>query len=1498
MSSQSENQDTEKTKVSYFSRIIYILRDFLDGLKRKTRSIIYNLESHKSFEFYGLYMLICVLSITTNIKFDWIYFTIISLKVLINATNIGFAPLVLVISLYLFFDIIIYLSIPYTLISEALDIGIPCVLYYCMHKLGFLKEFKFEYTFVVIASFLTLQMIVWLGFLIHPLSAIIKYFTYSMLSSNSIVKADSLYKRRGIFFLIMNEKRDFGDGFSGLMKLWKYEFNRILAAHCTTFLIFLVFLYIYHFIKSKFDFICSLIGIIIPRSPIITIKDLSENSVELYWYEPIDHSNSIDGLKGVIQLIGYYIAYPFKRYSNKSSTSSKIGVDNTLSDLISISKQHGENTYHFSLNNKDTTSNKLKFPKSTSINNFTTTHYEKEMGSSDSVKNEKGDHKQNLDTSDHNKENKNEQQQNSSNADKTSKHEKTNSPIGYSIKNENGEKGGLNGNGKILLDGKEVDIRNFATEIKKEIKHFDKSFNYEESLKNATGLKLFIFKYGFQKRNEITYQVEVNGYILNEENLREKHIVINGLKPSTSYKIRVWAIMSNGIKSPSSFVNIKTLKSYTESLNKEKITKSSINEKSNDSYEDHLKVIAKIDNDIIEINEEFERLKKQRLEFNKQVNDINEQYREEEIPLRKQLDELMLEKNEVDEIKSQHKSLLKELKEDKRRVDIMKSQREQGLKTKERGKQQLIDRCNRCQTDIDKLKKDIQRLKEKEESFNIVYEEAKKEYNENKEKFLKEQNQLKDKLKEEKKNHRALVKELNDKKAKYKQIETSHRKIMQNNRERNKEKLKVDEEYKVLLKKYKEIKEKNISLKNQLKMENKEKIKLLQDLNEIHQKSDSEDYTNSDNDEEDLLEPVDSISDDLASNSTLSKSNSDPSTNTPSYSNTNSVISRNSSEENNLSKTTEFNLFNSESYEGIQNDNQYTKSSRNSSPLSAFNAFKNRYINNNNNNNNINNNNNKLNSVNTRFYSYPLENQNSFNMGGLNNSSSNNEPSSLYDRSKHSFNNNKSNDNNNESLYSVNSPRQKQKQNPKLKNLIPFFSYNSYVPSPETSTDSKLLSTSLEDDVITEPQSNINTNNPSKGVFNTNSENTVSPLTSSLTQATMNTTLPKVSPNINTTFSPQISNISPLLLNVNNPLNSASSGSNYNTSIFSNILKNNYNKVNLGSQGSVTSSLNINSLYAPINNPITNDTSTMNITTSTNAPNTINNNNTNNLGFLFSGGGLGKDKSLNGFTNNPSSLDNTFSSPIPTSAQLNSSNDLTHSSSLRGNESSLSRNNFSPMISPQTTNTSLMSGFSSIPSYYQNLNMSNDVNDILGGTNNSSSFPLDSTRNDPLKDSNERNNNFGNNNNNNNNNNNKNNNNNNNNNPSTSNYLFNNYFSMPNYPKPNNNTDTSSKDNSYLHDYLNSRLAGYQSFYEPNMFNSGLSGGYFNEPSSTGTFNTMTNNDVEFSNQQNNNVHDEDIGLNFTYNLELSDSESEDVDTSDIDISKIIDLSKKNEIKK
>ena len=573
-------------------------------------------------------------------------------------------------------------------------------------------------------------------------------------------------------------------------------------------------------------------------------------------------------------------------------------------------------------------------------------------------------------------------------------------------------------------------------------------------------------------------------------------------------------------------------------------------------------------------------------------------------------------------------------------------------------------------------------------------------------------------------------------------------------------------------------------------------------------------------------------------------------------------------------KKKEFNLFNSESYEGIQNDNQYTKSSRNSSPLSTFNAFNNRYINNNNNNNN-NNSNKKLNTANSRFYSYPLENQNSFKLGGLNNSSNNNDPSSIYDRNKHSFNNNnKSNDNNNESLYSVNSPRQKHKQNPKLKNLIPFFSYNSYVPSPETSTGSKLLSTSLEDDTIAETQSNINTNKPPKSVFNTNSENAVSPLTSGLTQANMNTTLPKVSPNVNTAFSPQISNISPLLLNENNPLNSASSAGNFNSSIFSNILKNNYNTVNLGNQGSVSSSLNINSLYAPINNSITNDANTVNVNTTTNAPN---NNNTNNLGFLFSSG-LGKDKSMNGFANNPSSLDNAFSSPIPVSAQLNNSTDLTHSNSLRGNESSLSRNNFSPMISPQTTNTSLMSSFSSIPSYYQNLNMSNDVNDILGGTTNSSSFPLDSTRNDPLKDSNDRTNSFGNNN------------------PSTSNYLFNNYFSMSNYPKTNNSSDQN-KDNSYLHDYLNSRLAGYQSFYEQNMFNSGLSGGYFNEPSSTGTFNTMTNNDAEFSNQQNN-LDDEDIDLNFTYNLELSDSESEDVDTSDIDISKIIDLSKKNEVKK
>jgi len=425
MSSQSDNQDTDDNKVSFINRIIYTMRDSLDCLKERTRLVILNLESHKSFELYGLYVVICLLSIITTIKFDWLYFAILSIKVLVNVSDVGFAPMVLAISVYLFSDISIYLSIPHSLISEILDLSIPCILYYSMLKLGFIKDFKFEFTFVLTALFLSLQIIIeWLSFFMQPLSAVIKFITHSILSSNSIVKADSLYNRRELMFLIMNERRDFGDGFTGFIKLWIFEFNKIIASHCTTSLIFLVLIYIFSTVKSNFEYICSIIGIMIPRSPIITIKDLFENSVELYWNEPIEHYSTLDSLKGAVKLIGHYIAYPFKRYGNKSSTSSKAGVDNTLSDLISISKHHGENTYHFSLNNKDTTNNNLKFPKSTSINNFRTTHYDKEIELTDFIQDVNSDSNQSLDPSEE-KENKN-KQQNSDN-DKTNKKHKTTS---------------------------------------------------------------------------------------------------------------------------------------------------------------------------------------------------------------------------------------------------------------------------------------------------------------------------------------------------------------------------------------------------------------------------------------------------------------------------------------------------------------------------------------------------------------------------------------------------------------------------------------------------------------------------------------------------------------------------------------------------------------------------------------------------------------------------------------------------------------------------------------------------------------------------------------------------------------------------------------------------------------------------------------------------------------------------------------------------------------
>jgi hypothetical protein len=1299
---------------------------------------------------------------------------------------------------------------------------------------------------------------------------------------------------------LVEDKKDFGNGIMRILKLLNFELNNVLAAHCTTFLIFLIIYHSYNTIKTNFELICSLLGIIIPSSPILTIKDLTENSVELYWFEPKDNKKSIFdlGLKDIAKLFYYYITYPFHQHRKSDSSQSNSDVDNTLSDLISVSKQHGENTYHFALNNntintKDTsnttntttttTNNKLKFPKSTSTTNFTTTHYEINSELTNSLQDINTDNQQSLSSlEEDNKENESDNinNNNNNNNNKILNNKREKGKIGYIIKN--GSDHDLNSNSKILVDGKEVEIKQFADKINREIKQLESQIN---PMDNATGLKLFLYKYGFHKRNEIAYQVEVNGYILNEEKINEKHIIINGLKPSTSYKIRIWSIMNNRIKSPSSFINVQTLKSYTESLSKAKVSKTNINEKPEESIEDHLKTIAKIDNDINEINKEFEKLKRQRLEFTKQVNDINDQYKEEEIPLRKQLDELKIEKNEVDEEKLQYKGELKELKEEKRRVDLVKSQREQGLKTKERGKQQIIDRCNRTQADINKLQKDLQRLEEKEQSFNVTYENAKKEYNEEKKKYIKEQNKLKDKLKEEKKYHKSLVKELNDKKSKFKQFELSRKKLLQDSRERNKEKLKVDEEYKILSKKYKELKEKNNSLKNQLKFENKEKIKLLQDLNEIHQQSDSDESSDIDDNDDVMLEHVDSsISDDLASNSTLSKSTSDPSTNTPSYSNTNSVMSRNSSEDNTALKSSEFNLFNqfdNETYEGKQTDKQYGKSPRVSSPITQVTnniSFSNRneshFMNNNKKNNN---------SIKSRFYSYPLEN--SFNsnfgvsVGSYSGKINNDTTSSLFERNLRTYN---------DPISS--SPRQKQKQNPKMKNLIPFFSYNSYIPTTETNTDSQLLTTSLEDDLLTDiNNSNNNANNkvksinsskPSHNVFNIASqEKSMSPLLSHLPSSNLNSNVNKVSSTVDSHFSPQISNLSSHILNENNTIGTSSLQTNpefnslslngYNqSSLFSNILSN-YNSMGLTTQGPVSSSLNTNSIYTSINNPdsLINGSKFLN----------GNGSSTNTNGAIKTKNDLtGAENSLNGFNNNQTQHESpSFSSPVVNNTKLKGKEtDLSRGHSI--GENNLSRNNFSPMVSPQVKSSSLMSGFSFTP-YYQNLNRSNDVSDLLGSSSISSSLPSttpgipvtttianektkDAIEMDSLKDVQR--NSFAHTT------------------SSSSNYLFNNnnYFSsFSDYPK-------------------SSHIPSYPSFYNQTLFNHGITGSsYFNEPSSTSAFNTInglntTNNN---NNNQMNDELDEDIDLNFNYSMELSDFESEDLDTSDIDISKIIDLSKK-----
>ena len=137
---------------------------------------------------------------------------------MINANHFGFAPLFIIISLYLLFDIIIYLSIPFLIISELLDMSIPYAVFYSLKKLGFIRNFNFDYAYICSATFLLMQIIISLSFFIKPFIVIIQLIGITIFSKSSIiVNTEWLFKFKSLFteFLMEEKENEIGNS------IWK-----------------------------------------------------------------------------------------------------------------------------------------------------------------------------------------------------------------------------------------------------------------------------------------------------------------------------------------------------------------------------------------------------------------------------------------------------------------------------------------------------------------------------------------------------------------------------------------------------------------------------------------------------------------------------------------------------------------------------------------------------------------------------------------------------------------------------------------------------------------------------------------------------------------------------------------------------------------------------------------------------------------------------------------------------------------------------------------------------------------------------------------------------------------------------------------------------------------------------------------------------------------------------------------------------------------------------
>ncbi|KAJ3108541.1 hypothetical protein HDU97_000823 [Phlyctochytrium planicorne] len=349
--------------------------------------------------------------------------------------------------------------------------------------------------------------------------------------------------------------------------------------------------------------------------------------------------------------------------------------------------------------------------------------------------------------------------------------------------------------------------------------------------------------------------IEVNGLIIGESSKDEICVVVTGLNPETQYRIRVWAVSTKRLKSPSGGVLIKTLPAkpaVAENAQTIEASASSKDETIQELDDTHLtpeaikEKEALLDNEIDTLTVELEQLFRHQHEINVQMQSAEMQFKREEESLREELERLRESRKQGDLVRAEHKTRLKQLEDSKKELDTLKNRYEKEVKA---SKAEITSRDEKLKVEREELR----RLEEETKRMEVAIKQDAETTERKRVELEREAGRQKEQLRKLMNQKSELIKQLDTLRAdlmKKRESLASQAASAAEDRARMlraeddalsekilARKLKLDHEQRELLERLRSLQDEHQSLQVELREESRAKVQILEDLNRERRES-------------------------------------------------------------------------------------------------------------------------------------------------------------------------------------------------------------------------------------------------------------------------------------------------------------------------------------------------------------------------------------------------------------------------------------------------------------------------------------------------------------------------------------------------------------------------------------------------------------------------------------------------------------------------------------